>query len=137
MRILIVDDDAKNRKLLTHIVNRFGECQAVESGTEAIMAFKDAWMAWRPFGLILMDIMMPGMSGEEALASIRQMERERKIDPDHQAKIIMITALSDMEIVKRCFQAGCNDYIVKPFDAETVLQKLAKLGTLKKATVIK
>ena len=128
MHILVVDDDAKNRKILATILKSTGECKTAEDGTEALLAFKDAWRQWRPFGLILLDIMMPGMSGEEVLESIREMERDRKVAPDHQAKIVMVTAVSEKETVTRCFQLGCNDFIIKPYDMDTIFQKLSKLG---------
>ncbi len=128
MRILVVDDDAKNRKILTTILQPLGETLAVEDGTEALMAFRDAWQQWRPYSLILLDIMMPGMSGEEVLDSIREMERDRKIEPEHTAKIVMVTAVSEKEMVTRCFQLGCNDFIIKPYDMDTIFQKLEKLG---------
>lgn len=128
MRILVIDDDAKNRKILTTILKSMGECMEAEDGSEALLSFRDAWQQWRPFGLILLDIMMPGMSGEEVLESIREMERDRKVEPEHQAKIVMVTAVSEKEMVTRCFQLGCNDFIIKPYDMETIFGKLGKLG---------
>lgn len=128
MRILVVDDDAKNRKLLATILKSVGECMTAEDGTQALLAFRDAWQQWRPFGLILLDIMMPGMSGEEVLESVREMERDRKVEPEHQSKIVMVTAVSEKEMVTRCFQLGCNDFIIKPYDMETIFGKLDKLG---------
>ena len=130
MRILIVDDDAKNRKILETLLQPVGETMTAEDGSEALMAFRDAWQQWRPFGLIMLDVMMPGMTGEEALESIRELERDRKVEPEFHSKIVMVTAASDKEIVTRCFQLGCNDFIAKPFDFDTVYQKLAKLGIL-------
>ena len=56
MRILVVDDDAPNRKLLMDIASKMGECEGVDGGLEALSAFKKAWEDWRPFDLILADL---------------------------------------------------------------------------------
>jgi two-component system chemotaxis response regulator CheY len=128
MRFLIVDDDPKNRKLLEVFLNRFGECKSVEGGKEAIMAFEQAWNEWRPFSLIFLDIMMPEMDGEKVLVNIREIEQNKNVYIHHRVKIVMVTAHSDEELFKRCVQCGCDDYIVKPFDKDTLIRKLLRLG---------
>ena len=97
MRLLIVDDDEKNRKLMSKIVADFGECETAESGQEAISAFKNAWENWRPFSIIFLDIMMPEMDGREVLHQIRHIEKEKKVSEQHQAKIIMVSGMSEKE----------------------------------------
>lgn len=129
MRFLIVDDNSKNTKLLEAILSPFGECESVEGGKEAIIAFEKAWNDWRPFNFIFFDIMMPEMDGEHVLANIREIEQNKNVYYHHRAKIVMVSAHSDEELFKRCVQGGCDDYIVEPFDKDTVIKKLIKLGS--------
>ena len=131
MRLLIVDDDSKNGKLLAKMVADFGECETVESGKEAISAFKTAWEAWRPFNLIFLDIMMPEIDGREVLHEIRQIEKEKDISDLHQVKIVMVSGMSDKEIVIKCLQEGCDAFIVKPIERKLLIEKMEHLGLTK------
>ena len=128
MRILIVDDNLKNIKLLKAILSPYGECESGEGGKAAICAFKKAWNDWRPFSFIFLDIVMPDMDGEQVLADIREMEKDKNIHQQHRVKIIMVSAHSDERLFKRCIQGGCDDFIVKPFNKDTVAKKLKKLN---------
>ena len=78
MRLLIVDDDHKNLKLLKAFVADLGDCEAVEGGQKAISAFKKAWEDWRPFNLVLLDILMPESDGKKVLSKIRNIENDKK-----------------------------------------------------------
>ena len=131
MRILIVDDDAPNRKLLMDIASRIGECEAAAGGEEALSAFKKAWEEWRPLNLIFLDVLMPGMDGKEVLLKIREIEKEKKISEQHQARIIMVTGVSEKETVVDCLRNGCNEFLVKPIDIQLVFEKVKKLGLMK------
>lgn len=131
MRILIVDDDAPNRKLMTDIASRLGECEAAAGGEEALSAFKKAWEEWRPFNLIFLDVLMPVMDGKEVLLKIREIEKEKKISEQHQARIIMVTGVSEEETVVDCLRNGCDEFLVKPVDIQLVFEKVKKLGLMK------
>ena len=124
MKILVVDDELVSRKKLQKIMDNLGICKAVDRGSAAIAAFKKAWENWAPFDLITLDIVMPEMDGKEVLYEIREIERKRKLPKGKQVKIMMVTSHSDKENVIACIQAGCDDYIVKPFDREAVIKKL-------------
>lgn len=130
MKTLIVDDNHKNRKVLTAMVAELGECEAVDSGQKAISAFKKAWEVWRPFNLILLDILMPEIDGTEVLRKIRKIEIDKKISKPHRVNIIMVTALSEKKMVLECLRDGCNDYIVKPIDGRLLFEKIKKLGLM-------
>lgn len=129
MRILIVDDNSKNTKLLEAILTPYGECESINGGKEAILAFKKAWSNWRPFSFIFLDIMIPDMDGERVLTNTREAEQNKNINNRHRTKIIMVSARSDKDLFGRCVECGCDDYIVKPFDKNTVIKKLIKLGS--------
>lgn len=130
MKSLIVDDDHKNRKVLKAMVAELGECEAVDCGRNAVSAFKKAWEIWRPFNLILLDILMPEIDGKQVLRKIREIEIEKNISEPHRAKIIMVTALSEKKMVLECLRDGCNDYIVKPIDGRLLFEKIGKLGLM-------
>ena len=130
MRILVVDDDRPSRKLLRDIVSKIGECETAEGGKEAISAFQKAWEDWRPFNLVFLDILMPDMDGRQVLLKIREIEKEKKISEQHQIRIIMITGVSEEEMVMDCLRNGCDEFIVKPLDIKLVLEKIKKLGLI-------
>jgi two-component system chemotaxis response regulator CheY len=131
MRILVVDDDAPNRKLLTEIASKLGECDAAEGGQGALAEFKKAWEDWRPFNLIFLDVLMPDMDGKQVLLKIREIEKDKKISEQHQVRIIMVTGISEEETVMECLRNGCDEFIVKPIDVKLVFEKIKKLGLMK------
>ena len=126
MKILVVDDELVSRKKMQKIMDGFGECYAVESGSAAITAFGKAWENRAPFDLMTLDISMPDMDGTEVLYEVRGIEKEGKVPKENRATILMVTSHSDKPTVITCIQAGCDDYIVKPFDRETIIKKLKK-----------
>jgi two-component system chemotaxis response regulator CheY len=128
MKILIVDDELVSRKKMEKVMLRYGECDAVDNGRAAIEAYTDALMTPAPYDLITLDVSMPGMGGTEVLLTIRIYERKKSIPKDKQARILMVTSHSDHETVIASIEAGCDDYIKKPFTLERVTQKLKKMG---------
>ena len=114
-RILIVDDEAFMRMMIRDILVKNGYEIAGEAsdGVQAIEKFKEL----RP-DLVTMDITMPEMDGIQALKEIR------KIDPN--AKVIMCSAMGQQAMVIDAIQAGAKDFIVKPFQADRVLEAIKK-----------
>ncbi len=130
MRLLVVDDNEKNRKLLTALVGNLGLCDAVESGAQAVSAFRKAWEEWKPIDLILLDYLMPEMDGQQVIRAIRGIEADKEISKEHRVKIVMVTAISEKSKVIDCLRDGCDDFILKPVDGQLFFKKLAKLGLL-------
>jgi two-component system sensor histidine kinase/response regulator len=113
--LLVVDDDAANREVLSRRLVRQGhEVRTASSGLEAMRILGDA-----PFDLVLLDIMMPEMDGYEVLGRIKADSRLQNIP------VIMISALNELQSVVRCVEAGAEDYLTKPFNA-TLLK--ARIG---------
>lgn len=103
-RILLVEDDVElNNMLATVLGHQFKITQAF-SGSEGLLQ-----IGMSEFDLIILDMMLPGKTGEEVLAEIRQ---------DKLTPVIMLTALSDKGVVSRLLLAGANDYLTKPFDID-------------------
>jgi two-component system, chemotaxis family, chemotaxis protein CheY len=132
MRILVVDDESVSRRKMELIMRSFGQCDTVESGAAAIESFANAWENWAPFDLISLDLLMPEMNGDEVIKKIREMEKNKSVPEDKQVRIMVVTAKSDKDSIITCIQAGCNEYIVKPFDRPIVQEKLAKIFPLKR-----
>ncbi|WP_248926363.1 response regulator [Paenibacillus hamazuiensis] len=114
-RILIVDDAAFMRMMIRDILTKNGYEVVGEAndGAQAIEKFKEL----RP-DLITMDITMPEMDGINALKEIK------KIDPN--AKVIMCSAMGQQAMVIDAIQAGAKDFIVKPFQADRVIEAIKK-----------
>ena len=128
MKILVVDDEMVSRTKLKLIMDNFGECVAVDNGKEAVAMFNRAHEGGSPFGLIMLDIDMPEMDGVAVLSEMIKAERRLNIPQKHKAKILMVTSFTDKERVISCIQSGCDDYIAKPFDLNTIGKKLSKQG---------
>jgi two-component system, chemotaxis family, chemotaxis protein CheY len=114
-RILIVDDAAFMRMMIRDILSKNGYEVVGEAndGAQAIEKFKEL----RP-DLITMDITMPEMDGINALKEIK------KLDPN--AKVIMCSAMGQQAMVIDAIQAGAKDFIVKPFQADRVIEAIKK-----------
>src|SRR5512136_1942388 len=115
-RILVVDDTAANRQLLTNLLTEHGYTVYPASDGELAMEFIRTTLP----DLILLDIRMPGMDGYEVCRRLKAHERTRSIP------IIFISILEDEREKVKGFQAGAVDYITKPFQPEEVL---ARIGT--------
>lgn len=127
MRILIVDDELVGRTKLETILETIGDCTAVEDGSAGLDAFEQAWENLTPFDVICLDIQMPGLDGRDVLRRIRKVEESMNLDERAKTMVVMVTSMSDQSSVLSYLDAGCNDYIVKPFDPVTVIEKISNL----------
>ncbi len=115
-RILVVDDAAFMRVLLKNILKSGGHevVGEAENGIEALEKYEEL----KP-DLVTMDIVMPHLDGIETTRSII------KIDP--KARIVMCTAVGQQAKVLEAIKAGARGYIVKPFQADKVLEEIEKV----------
>ena len=111
--ILIVEDDKDINELLATAVKRAGyDIVQAWSGTEAAMLFS---MKDKEISLVLLDLMLPGMPGEELLTLIR-----KKCD----IPVIVITAKDELDDKIDIFAKGADDYITKPFEIKEVIARI-------------
>jgi len=97
------------------------------NGREAVEAVRQAIDDDAPYTLICLDIMMPEMDGHEALRQIRALEEARVVLPRKGAKILMTTAVSDIDNVNTALTSECNGYLTKPIQKVKLLYELRRL----------
>jgi len=116
-RVLVVEDNRDNLKLVTYSLERAGyTVLSAETGEEGVeLAIRE-----RPF-FILMDIQLPGIDGLEATRRIRASEA------DGDVPIIAITSFAMRGDMERLLAAGCNGYFEKPIDPLTIVEKIHKV----------
>lgn len=117
MNVLVVDDFKTMRRIVGNLLLQIGFKNIDEAvdGTDALKKISE-----KPYKLIISDWNMEPMSGFELLQKIRASDGEMKAVP-----FIMVTAESKPENIIKAKQAGVNNYIVKPFNAETLKTKLS------------
>lgn len=119
-RILIIEDDQEISKLLSVILTKKElDSIAAYSGTEGLLQLQN-----NKFDLILLDLMLPGKSGEELIKKIRE---------ENSIPIIVISAKVDIENKVHVLKMGADDYITKPFNQEEVLARVEV--QLRKSTI--
>jgi CheY-like chemotaxis protein/HPt (histidine-containing phosphotransfer) domain-containing protein len=108
-RILIVDDNQTNRMILTKNVEALGSrADAVASGAKGLESLRNAQRAGDPYHVVLLDMQMPGMDGEQTARAI-------KSDPAaKEAKILILTSMGQRGDAVRLEALGCSGYLLKP-----------------------
>ena len=112
-RVLVVDDAAFMRMMVKDILSKNGYEIVGENGMKALEKYQEL----KP-DLVTMDITMPEMHGITAVKEIK------KVDPG--AKVVMCSAMGQQAMVIEAIQAGARDFIVKPFQADRVLEAIRK-----------
>ncbi len=121
-RVLLIDDEDLFREDLAGLLRcREMECRTAACGEEGLAVLEE-WEA----DIVLCDMMMPGMSGIEALDGIMRLRPE--------ARVIMLTAYADLQTAITAFRKGVCDYVMKPIVFEDVVGKIRRLAELKALT---
>jgi class 3 adenylate cyclase len=122
VRLFVVDDNELNRDMLSRRLGSRGYAvELAEDGERAL-----ARLSEQTFDLVLLDIMMPGLSGIDVLRQVRQRW------PESDLPVIMVTARDTAEDVVEALQLGANDYVTKPLDFPVVLARVETQLTLKR-----
>lgn len=120
-RILVVDDELINRKVLEGLLKSYGlDCVSADSGPAALTLLDET------IDLVLLDIMMPGMDGFAVAKSIREIPQFADLP------IVMVTALSAKQDRLRAVEAGANDFVAKPIDTTELGVRMTSLLRMKK-----
>lgn len=115
-RILLVDDNRISQRIITHFLRRRQyEVDCVDNGLAALEAFAET-----DYGLVLMDLQMPGMDGLEATRKIRQ------APGGAQVPIIAVTANTSDQYRQQCLAAGMHDFVAKPLEPPELLDAVAR-----------
>lgn len=131
MKCLIVEDDFISRRILKELMSTYSECDIAVNGEEAVTSFRMAHEGKRPYDLICMDIMMPGVDGTEALKQIRIIEKEIGVLPAFEVKVIMTTALDDPKtVIDTFYKGGATSYLVKPISKQKLVRELRTFGLI-------
>ena len=121
--ILVIDDEEANRALLTRRLARQGHTVLAAGSGETGLAIASE----QPVDVILLDVMMPGLSGYEVLARLKQDAQTREMP------VLMITAVDDTASVTRCITLGADDYLAKPFDPVVLAARVRACVAKKRA----
>jgi two-component system chemotaxis response regulator CheY len=118
MKVLIIDDFATMRRILRNILKQIGftNISEADDGKTALKKLKKD-----NFDLILCDWNMPEMSGLELLNIVRSDDELKNIP------FVMVTAEAQKDNIVEAVKAGVSNYVVKPFTAETISEKLQKV----------
>ena len=112
--LLVVDDNEMNRDMLSRRLSRHGHMVVTaENGQKSLELIEQ-----QSFDLILLDIMMPGISGIEVLKTVRQSYSASELP------VIMVTAKGDSDDVVTALKLGANDYVIKPLDFPVVIARI-------------
>lgn len=116
-RILIIEDEPEIRTLLRYNLKKMGyELQEAENANDALI-----WLDQLNFELILLDLMLPGLSGMEFLKLIRNKTEHNS------TRVLVVSALSDEGRIISALQQGADDYVTKPFSVKLLLARIESL----------
>jgi signal transduction histidine kinase/CheY-like chemotaxis protein/HPt (histidine-containing phosphotransfer) domain-containing protein len=113
-RVLVVEDASDVRELLARTLERAGaQVDAAGTGSEGLGRALAAARADRPFDLVLLDMQLPGLDGDEVVRRLRR--------AGCHAPIVALTAAAGADVRARCLAAGCTDYLAKPVGLDVLL----------------
>lgn len=131
LKTLIVEDDFATRHLEASVLSRFGLCDVAVDGREALDAFRSALEEKSPYDLVILDILLPELSGHEVLDGMRKLEDDRRIGGLDRAKIVVVSTVSEHQSIRQSFSGQADAYLIKPVTRKKIQQELSRLHILK------
>ena len=125
LKVLVVDDFPTMRRIVRNLLKQLGfeHIDEAEDGAQALIRLRGG-----NFGLVISDWNMPNMEGIELLRNVR-----KEPEPLRDIPFLMVTAEAEKEKVIEAIKAGVDNYVVKPFTAEILKEKLEKIAEKKKS----
>ena len=117
--MLVVDDERSARELMKSVLEHANKDYVILTRNDSLSALKALYTT--PCDLVILDINLPDQDGIETAGVIRKNPKTANVP------IIMVTALGDKASVLRAVKAGANDYVVKPYSVEKLLEKIEHL----------
>ncbi|MDR3639749.1 MAG: response regulator [Humidesulfovibrio sp.] len=131
LRILIIEDAPVNQEFLLLALKPHGECLAVSTGEAGLAEHGRALAEGRPFDLVFLDIMLPGIDGLKTLELLRAAEDSGEVPQSRRVHVIVTTVLDDDKTASRAFiQGNALSYMTKPFRVREITDELQNLGLL-------
>ncbi|MBF0133368.1 MAG: response regulator [Magnetococcales bacterium] len=130
LRILVVDDEEDAWTLMRELLKNHGRVERAANGRDAVAAFVMAAMDGDPYDLVFLDIVMPGIDGYEVVARMRGVEKQRGVDEEDRAVIIMISVLLTQDHQASAMALGATDTITKPVDRAGLYATIGRYFTL-------
>jgi CheY-like chemotaxis protein len=121
-RVLVVDDNFIDRRIILEILKGKAECDLAASGEETVIAYNLSIAEHKPYDIILLDISMSQLSGIEVLKLIRENELKAGVNLGDGIPIVMVTGYKEPFL--DAFNGGCDDYILKPITAHGLVEKI-------------
>ena len=129
-RFLIVDDDELSCKILATVFSEFASCDTASNGKAGYELFEKAILDGCPYDLICSDVIMPELSGHVMVSQIRAREATLPI-AGFRTRIFMISSSGSADdMTQAILDNDCDDYIVKPFQRDSLKSLLHKYGLL-------
>jgi len=126
-----VDDDELSCRILADVCSEFASCDLAANGREGFAKFEKAVCEGRPYDLICSDVTMPGLSGHEMVRQIRAREMSLPVTGYLRTRIFMISSSGlPRDMTQAILDNDCDDYIVKPFQRDTLKALLQKYNLL-------
>ena len=121
MRAIVIDDSRAIRSILSRMLKGLGfEVLTAEHGRNALEVLAEEG----PVDIALVDWNMPEMNGYEFLCEFRSDSANDDV------KVMMVTTVTEVEQMIKALEAGANEYVMKPFDQESIQEKLKLLGVV-------
>ena len=128
MRVLLVEDDPTTAQMMKFMLRNYVEFAHAQNGQEGYDQFCDALENQKPFDLVLLDIMMPMVDGQEMLEAIRDYEEDAGIVRSEGTKVIMTTCVDDNKEIFHSLSHGVMDYMTKPIEREKLMGILEQIN---------
>jgi len=127
MKTLVIDTDRAIMDAVSAIFCKKGGCDWAEDGEKGLDMIKSAFKQGQPYDLIVLEIVLPEVSGYTIIKEVRNLELNMNISPIDEVKIIVLTYRSDEPTLLQAFRNGATGWVSKPIDPTALEAKINKL----------